>query len=268
MKNNNISPYILCSTPELARQVLEKIERESDLRWKSTLEKPVDGFNSSTSLDDEYHYPVVLIVDGQRISWANIKYYKDKGITNFTKAEDYLDAEQVAYTCNPKLLEFPDEAMAKEEFDKIKKYLPAFPRKMTMDNFFTNFFESHYKNNEWIIKKVDWKEIYKLKPKSMTNKTWETIEKGDILIDEVGDEHLILGTLEDIYFLSEPNEFKKCGPHLKLEELDEEGYKIKGSSEDKPSIDGVIELLSDTAGHYIIDQSNINKAIEMLKKLK
>ena len=40
MKNNNIPEYILCSTPELARQVLEKIERESDLVWSSSKEKP------------------------------------------------------------------------------------------------------------------------------------------------------------------------------------------------------------------------------------
>lgn len=42
-KNNNIPPYILCSTPALARQVLEKIERESDTSFNSGL-KPTSFF--------------------------------------------------------------------------------------------------------------------------------------------------------------------------------------------------------------------------------
>lgn len=191
MKNNNIPLYILCSTPDLARQVLEKIESESDTSFNSGL-KPTSFFV------EDWDYPHVFNTQDNCLTHSELKYYKDKGITNFTKAEDYL-------------------------------------------------------NN------------------SMTNKTWETIEKGDILIDEVGDEHLILGTLEDIYFLSGPNEFKKCGPHLKLEELDEEGYKIKGAEEEKVSIDDVIMYLYVISGHtYSGDEckENVSKAIKMLKKLK
>lgn len=88
MKNNNIPEYILCPTPELARQVLEKIERESDLRWK-TGENPTSGYHPG-----EYEEVVF------RTSKKWIEGYSDKVFyigynqakeADFTKAEDFLN---------------------------------------------------------------------------------------------------------------------------------------------------------------------------------
>lgn len=83
MKNNNIPEFLLCPTPELARQVLEKIESESDLRWHA-------GDKPSYFTPDEYYPEMVIETASDRLFYSKKKYKIDDGITNFTKAEDYL----------------------------------------------------------------------------------------------------------------------------------------------------------------------------------
>lgn len=86
MKNNNIPEFLLCSTPELARQVLEKIERESDLMIESY------GISMLPTQMEMTIFPVVIDTLNNKLGRGEEEWYrKNKGATNFTKAEDYLN---------------------------------------------------------------------------------------------------------------------------------------------------------------------------------
>lgn len=87
MKTNNIPPYILCSTPDLTRQVLEKIERESDLRWSGDNEKPSEYIPKS-------FYPNLVIATKNILRYGSSRQCELDGITNFTKAEDFLLSDE------------------------------------------------------------------------------------------------------------------------------------------------------------------------------
>ena len=105
----------------------------------------------------------------------------------------------------------------------------------------------------------------------MTEKTWDNLEVNDVLIDEVDREVSVLAIFGRIIFISEPDNFDESNCYYTSKELVEMGYKIKGASEDKPSIDDVIDKLTklDTVGKTPLWIWSIaREAIEMLKKLK
>lgn len=101
-------------------------------------------------------------------------------------------------------------------------------------------------------------------------KTWDNLCQGDILTHG-GNEYEVLGICGRAIFTSDFNNFSKADRYAYTkEELIKDGFKIKGASEDKPSIDDVIEIL-DKAHYHACDsdvQEAIMPAIEMLKKLK
>jgi len=209
MKNNNIPTFLLCSTLDLARQVLEKIERESDLRWAGReKEKPTEF------IPDSYYPEMVISTTDDCLVYADIECFTEQGITNFTKAEDFLGIDTVAYTCSPKLIK---------------------------------------------------------STKPMTNKTWDNLESGDVLIDNNDREVSVLAIVGRIIFISEPDNFDESNCYYTSKELVEIGYKIKGASEEKPGLDRAIELLELTINPhntYYQDRGTVEEAIEMLKKLK
>ena len=107
----------------------------------------------------------------------------------------------------------------------------------------------------------------------MTEKTWDNLEFGDVLIDEVDREVSVLAIVGRIIFISEPDNFDESNCYYTSKELVEMGYKIKGASEDKPSLDSVIEKLEKLLSGRIDFGMNafdkpVFEAIEMLKKLK
>lgn len=218
MKNNNIPEYLLCPTPELARQVLEKIERESDLRWIATELKPT-GYLVDINLD---FYPVIIKTIEQ-LSW-----FSDDHITKFTKAEDFLGLEK-------KIIETQYDLHGSGGVRSFKGQQEVYVKKSL-----------------------------KLNNNSMTNKTWETLSAGDILIDNNGYEREVFGTLGRLISISNCNKDVFCGSFTK-EQLIEMGFKIKGASEEKLSIGDAIEWINNLTG---IDKQIKNQAIEMLKKLK
>lgn len=57
---------------------------------------------------------------------------------------------------------------------------------------------------------------------------FKNIKKGDILVDQDGDESLVLGRLEDIVFLSRTNSFNRVRNYpYSLYELEDLGYILK-----------------------------------------
>lgn len=114
MKNNNIPEYILCSTPELARQVLEKIERDSDLRWSNSCKKPTDYI-------PVVEYPDCLISTDNALLYCGKKHLPCLKEEEITQAKDYLEVSELAELDKKldKLLFTDDELVIKPI--KIKK---------------------------------------------------------------------------------------------------------------------------------------------------
>jgi len=211
MKNTNIPPFLLCSTTELARQVLEKIERESDLRFEHDFKK--DEITSSGFYPELVIRTVALEGCGNPLDYSQVKFYEKKGITNFTKAEDFLLSDETKIRL--------------EELDnKLDKLI-----------------------------------------NDMTNKTWRTLSECDSIIDDEGDVYRVVGVCGQMVFMLDVNQ-EIAYDHK--DNLINSGYKIKGASEDKPSIDEVISLLKsiDCGGENNLLFLAINKAVEMLKKIK
>lgn len=104
--------------------------------------------------------------------------------------------------------------------------------------------------------------------KNFKEKTWDNLSEGDILIDKDGNERAIIQILGRLLFISVIRSFNDYEFTRTAEQLVRLGYKIKGASEDKPSIGQVIEILFCTEGHMIKDQAQLVRAIEMLKKIK
>lgn len=205
-KNNKIPPYILCPTPDLARQVLEKIHGETGLRWKSGI----------TESEIKNNLPLVFHSTGNCFETRSIEYFKGLDITNFTKAEDFLLSDETKIR-----LEELDN-----QLDKLVN--------------------------------------------DMTNKTWETLSVGDILIDSNDLEVAVLAVIGRIIFISEPDNYDESNCYYTSKELIEMGYKIKGASEQKPSIDDAIDWLEDIDIQLMKPAARVKvlKAIEMLKRLK
>lgn len=57
--------------------------------------------------------------------------------------------------------------------------------------------------------------------------TWDTLKKGDVLIDKYGDEQMVLARVEDLVFLSDYNAFNRYWATRTTQESPEEGYTIK-----------------------------------------
>lgn len=198
MKNNNIPEFILCSTPELARQVLEKIEPFIGQMPTNYCKASFGSYYTAYDLLSDMYPMIINTNEGDYLSFVE---QDSCPITNFTKAEDFL-------------------------------------------------------NNNY-----------------MTEKTWENLEVGDILIDNNNDEYKVLGICGEVIFYSIANIFDLLGTgnYLTKRRLIELGYKIKGASEDKPKeIKEAILLLESIPVDYYgsSDRTDICKVIEMLKKLK
>ena len=170
---------------------------ESDLRWRDG-DKPTAA---CFRINNSRHYPELVLrtYDKYIIAYSNIEYYeKREGITNFTKAEDYL-------------------------------------------------------NNNY-----------------MTEKNWENLCEGDVLIDKRGNERFVLGICGKAILVSGENGINYYGGFTK-EEFVDEGWKIKGASEDKPDLESVLKVLTDIDVWKVTSKEcgkALNKAIEMLNKLK
>lgn len=213
MKNTNIPPFLLCSTTELARQVLEKIERESDLRFEHDFKK--DEITSSGFYPELVIRTVALEGCGNPLDYSQVKFYEKKGITNFTKAEDFLLSDETKIRL--------------EELDnKLDKLI-----------------------------------------NDMTNKTWDNLEVGWSLVTPNGGTREILAICDRLIFIEKHS--GDCYPYGHTKEyFMGAGYKIKGASEEKPSLDIVISILEDYKKGLILvsTKKSIDHALEMLKKLK
>lgn len=98
-------------------------------------------------------------------------------------------------------------------------------------------------------------------------KTWNNLKVGEIIIEpETGKEKIVLGICGEMIFYGSLN----CLDHdsMRKEALMAYCWKIKGASEDKPSIDDVIAKLEDLVTCSSRERRLISEAIEMLKKLK
>lgn len=81
-------------------------------------------------------------------------------------------------------------------------------------------------------------------------KSWDTLEKGDILVDSDGDKRQVLAVLEDIVFFSAYDGFDITGGYETKQTLQDEGNTI----EDTPPEDNTVELtLSEVAKKFKID---------------
>lgn len=102
----------------------------------------------------------------------------------------------------------------------------------------------------------------------MTNKTWRTLSECDSIIDDEGDVYRVVGVCGQMVFMLDVNQ-EIAYDHK--DNLINSGYKIKGASEDKPSIDDVIKILEESVSSSTtigMGVRKVEKAIEMLKKLK
>jgi len=63
--------------------------------------------------------------------------------------------------------------------------------------------------------------------------TWDTLKWKDVVIDEDGEERLVLGVLNDLVFLSGCDVFNVAGTWYLIQELQEKGYTIKQAPVDK-----------------------------------
>jgi len=70
----------------------------------------------------------------------------------------------------------------------------------------------------------DWIELYIEPSKEIT---WETLKWKDVVVDEGGDEIMVLGVLNDVVFTSETDEFNCTGTWYHKQELQSYGFTIK-----------------------------------------
>jgi hypothetical protein len=113
-----IPEYILCSTPELARQVLEKIEMESDLRWR--------GGEMPSNVLPKF-YPSLIITEYKDIISVGINsYFRDK---KYTPAEEYL-------------------GIVKEE-QEVKETVEEYSKKTNDFNKFYSFITPQWQQTNW-----------------------------------------------------------------------------------------------------------------------
>lgn len=233
MKNNNIPQYILCSTPELARQVLEKIERESDLRMYND-QKP------SEYIPNKRHFPLKLFIRQNMLHY----YIADSRLNDGdVKAEDFLKEDGLKEQC-PNCL---------DRNDSIPDGLNGSCGVCGGKGFIT-WKETNIKINNY-----------------MTNKTWDNLKVTDVLIDENGKERNIGGIIDHLVGLPHLSFRDEAYSWFSKDSLIRIGYKIKGASEDKPKeIKEAILLLESIPVDYYgsSDRTDICRAIEMLKKLK
>jgi len=109
-----IPKYIQCHTPEEARLVLEKIERDSDLRWSNSCKKPTDYI-------PVVEYPDCLISTDNALLYCGKKHLPCLKEEEITQAKDYLEVSELAELDKKldKLLFTDDELVIKPI--KIKK---------------------------------------------------------------------------------------------------------------------------------------------------
>lgn len=62
-------------------------------------------------------------------------------------------------------------------------------------------------------------------------KTLHNLEVGDVIVDEEGDEKMVLGVCEKAYLMSVWNNFDSYGQGHTAEELEKNNYKVKGQEE-------------------------------------
>ena len=65
---------------------------------------------------------------------------------------------------------------------------------------------------------------------------------GDVLVDGYDYEYKILGIMEELYFLSQEEEFEKMGETFTFEELKEE-YKLKAEEVDEMTVEEICDEL-------------------------
>lgn len=108
------------------------------------------------------------------------------------------------------------------------------------------------------------------KPADDEEKTWDNIDQNTIFEKENGDEKFVLGVCGKAIFTSGVDNIKTAGSIYTKEELIQEGWKIKGASEDRPSIEVAISELEFLTSGTLDERDMIalRKVIEMLKSLK
>ena len=118
---------------------------------------------------------------------------------------------------------------------------------------------NEYKENTY-INLEDYKKIYysnysgnkKITP--YPPKDLHHLEEGDILVDKDGDKRKVLGVHKYLVHLSRCDEFSSyCAYSLTIEQLEEEGYKLKSSEPSEP-----LEVtLDEVAEKFGVDVKNL-----------
>jgi len=128
-----------------------------------------------------------------------------------------------------------DKVIVKKKFWKIKSNIYALDgmRKLagrTLEVVFVNSNgdvrtkqDDSNDNTSWYWDK-NWVELYTETSKEIT---WETLKWKDVLVDESGNEQMVLLVANDLLFLSEYNEFNEADNWYHKQELQREGYTIK-----------------------------------------
>jgi len=78
-------------------------------------------------------------------------------------------------------------------------------------------------------------------------KTWDTLEVGDVIVDKDGDERKILGVCGEAVFVSQFGDFDNFHTGIGKKELQKIGYKIKDATEETPEY--TMEEACDKMGH-------------------
>lgn len=193
---SKIPEYILCKDADLARQVLEKIEPFIGQMPTNYCKASFGSYYTAYDLLSDMYPMIINTNEGDYLSFVE---QDSCPITNFTKAEDFL-------------------------------------------------------NNNY-----------------MTEKTWENLQERDILIDEQDRERVVLQVCRNLVCLNYVSNEPARDTVFSKDELRGIGYKIKGASEDKPSIDDALKslkLLQDTDFCSAAAFTTVRVVYEMLKKLK
>jgi len=83
--------------------------------------------------------------------------------------------------------------------------------------------------------------------------TWDTLKWKDVVIDEDGEERLVLGVLNDLVFLSGCDVFNVAGTWYLIQELQEKGYTIKQAT----PVDKLELTLEQVAEKFGIEVGNL-----------
>lgn len=80
----------------------------------------------------------------------------------------------------------------------------------------------------------DYKEgVYDVKDLILPSRTLDDLEEGDVIVEDDGDETMILGVCGKVYFISLANDFNKAdGSGWTLDELKADGYTLKQEEEE------------------------------------